>query len=78
MMGVVAGIGIDSMPKQGSWLGKRTRVCFNYDTSRTVMGTIVRDDIEEPWRTIIKLDDDRFVLATECMHSPEPEPKAAA
>jgi hypothetical protein len=70
-MGVVDNVGIDKWPKQGSWLGKRTRVCFNYDTSRTVMGTIVRDDAEEPHRTIISLDNGRVVLATECMHSPE-------
>jgi hypothetical protein len=70
-MGVVANVNLDTWPKQGSWLGKRTKVCFNYDSSRTVMGTIVRDDNEEPWVTIISLDNGRVVLATECMHSPE-------
>lgn len=70
-MGVVATVGFDKFPKQGPWLGKRTRVCFDYDTSREVMGTIVRDDNEEPWKTIISLDDGRVVLATECMYSPE-------
>lgn len=71
-MGVVANVGYKRMPKQGTWLGKRTKVCFNYDTSRTVMGTIVRDDDEEPRLTIITLDDGRVVLSTECQHSPEP------
>jgi hypothetical protein len=70
-MGVVANVGIDQMPKQGSWLGRRTRVCFNYDTSRTVMGTIVREDDEAPFVTIISLDDGRVVLASECQYSPE-------
>lgn len=62
-------------PKQGSWLGKRTRVCFHYDTSTVVGGTIVRDDVyvseEIPCHTIIALDDGRYVLTTECQHSPE-------
>lgn len=46
-------------------------MCFNYDASRSVMGTIVRDDHEAPWVTIIALDTGRVVLATECMHSPQ-------
>ena len=69
-MGIVSNVDFAQMPKQGSWLGKRTQVCFRYDTSKVVMGTIVRDDTEEPFRTIISLDDGRVVLATECMHSP--------
>ena len=70
-MGVHAKIGIASFPKQGPWLGKRTRVCFNYDTSQTVMGTVVRDDYEDPWVTIIKLDDGRYIRASECQHQPQ-------
>lgn len=70
-MGVVPNIDLHAWPKQGPWLGKRTRVCFKYDISRTVMGTIVRDDYEEPFVTIISLDNGRVVLATECQHSPE-------
>lgn len=69
-MGVTPNVRFAQWPKQGPWLGKRTRVCFHYDTSRTVMGTIVRDDYEEPWVTIISLDNGRVVLATECQHSP--------
>lgn len=69
-MGVVKNVGFDHFPKQGAWLGKRTRVCFRYDTSNTIGGTIVRDDTEEPFVTIIHLDDGRLVLATECQHSP--------
>jgi hypothetical protein len=71
-MGTVTNVGFAKWPKQGKWLGKRTKVCFNYDTSQTVMGTIVRDDYEEPWRTIISLDDGRVVLASECQHQPDP------
>lgn len=68
-MGVVATVGFDRMPKQGRYLGQRATVCFNYE-AREVMGTIVRDDVEDPWRTIISLDDGRVVLATECQYQP--------
>ena len=57
-------------PKQGSWLYGRVEVCFDYDTSRKVMGTVVRDDDEDPFVTLIALDDGPIVLATECQHSP--------
>jgi len=70
-MGVVENVDYDKFPRQGVFAGRRARVCFRYDTSRAIMGTIVRDDNEEPFRTIIRLDDGRFVLATECMYSPE-------
>ena len=70
-MGVVANVGFDEWPKQGAWLGKRTRVCFNYNTHQAVMGTIVRDDMESPGLCIISLDNGRVVLASECQHSPE-------
>lgn len=73
VMGVKDNIDYDKFPRQGVWLGRRTRVCFNYDTSRTILGTIVRDDAEEPGRAIIALDDGRYVLTTECQHSPESE-----
>lgn len=58
-------------PQQGSWLNKRTKVCFCYDTSHTIMGTIVRNDNESPWEGIIRLDDGRFIFTGECQHSPE-------
>jgi hypothetical protein len=71
-MGVVKNVGFDRFPKQGVWLNRRTRVCFNYDTKNLIWGTIVRDDAEEPSLEIIALDDGRYVLSTECQHSPEP------
>jgi len=43
-------------------------VCFDYDTSRTLLGLVVRDDAEEPGRMIIKLEDGRHVLSTECQY----------
>ncbi|MMZ62603.1 hypothetical protein D1872_248190 [compost metagenome] len=65
-MGVHSNISTNLFPKQGSFLDRRVLVSFNYDTNNTVLGTIVRDDIEDPFVTIIKLDDGRFVLSTEC------------
>jgi hypothetical protein len=69
-MGIVRNISATKFPKQGSFLGRRTKVCFNYDASKIILGVVIRDDAEEPYVTIIKLDDNRVVLATECMHSP--------
>jgi len=66
-MGVVANIDYDKFPKQ-RWKGERCKVFFNYDTSESIGGVIVRDDIEAPHITIIQLDDGRFVLATECQY----------
>ena len=71
-MGVHANIDRTKFPKQGDWLHKRATVCFNYDTSQTIEGTFVRDDKEEPGISIIRLDDGRYVLTTECQHS-QPE-----
>jgi len=65
-MGVSANISAEKFPRQGSHTGLRVLVCFNYDTSRTFPGVVVRDDAEEPGRMIIKLDDGRYVLSTEC------------
>jgi hypothetical protein len=68
-MGIVKNIGFDEFPKQGKYLGKKVFVCFHYDTSKTVDGRIVRDDVEEPWIVIIALEDGRYILSTECMYS---------
>jgi hypothetical protein len=68
-MGIVENISHDKFPKQGRYIGQSVSVCFNYDTSKTISGKIVRDDAEAPGLLIIQLDDDRFVLATECMYS---------
>ena len=67
-MGVVKNIRIDKYPKQSTWVGEEANVCFNYDSSKHIGGIIIRDDVEEPGETIIKLDDGRYVLATECQY----------
>ena len=72
-MGSNANVGYDRMPAQGPELGCRAEVIFDRDPSRTIMGTIVRHDVELPYRTIILLDDGRAVLATECLYSPKPK-----
>lgn len=68
-MGVVKNISFENFPKQGSYLNRRVVVCFNYDTNHWIFGTIVREDEEEPGLTIIRLDDNRHVLSTECQYS---------
>lgn len=68
-MGCHPNIALDRFPKQGTWLGRRFDVCFNYDASKTIGAMCVREDAEEPGRMILQLDDGRFVLATECQHS---------
>ena len=65
-MGVVATIDHKSFPRQSDLLGKRVRVCFRYDTDHELGGECVRDDLETPWMTILRLDDGRHVLAGEC------------
>lgn len=65
-MGVHQNIRFDKFPKQGEMLGKRVKVCFFYDANNTIDGECVRDDMEEPFRTIFKLDNGNYVLATEC------------
>ena len=68
-MGIEKNVGFDVFPKQGDFLGKRVKVCFNFDTSRLLHGEIVREDMEEPYQEIIKLEDGRYILTTECQYS---------
>jgi hypothetical protein len=64
-MGAHPNISMDRFPKQGS-TGQRVKVCFDRDTSKQIGGRMVRDDMEEPWLTVIRLDDGRIVLDSEC------------
>jgi hypothetical protein len=61
-------ITFDRFPKQGAYVGRRVRVCFDYDTSKQVTGTVVREDVEEPGEMIIKLDNGRYVRSVECQY----------
>jgi hypothetical protein len=67
-MGVHPNVSHDRFPPQGDWLYKRVSVCFNYDTENEVPGQVVRDDTTDPGRMIIRLDDDRYVMSTECQY----------
>jgi hypothetical protein len=69
-MGTTTQIDADTYPAQGDYNGRRVQVCYNYDTARTVDGTVIRDDKTAPWLTIIRTDDGRTVLSTECQWSP--------
>lgn len=76
-MGSIENISYDNFPKQkdGNYIypnmavGARVEVCYHFDTSKTHMGTIVRDDLEEPFETIIKLDNGRYIRGVECQFS---------
>lgn len=74
-MGCVSTINYNKFPMQADdnykypQIGKRVEVCYHYDTSKKHYGVIVRADREEPYQTIIALDNGRYVLATECQFS---------
>lgn len=68
-MGVHQNITTNSFPRQGDWLHKEVEVFFHYDTKNMFAGKIVRDDLQEPFLTIIQLDNGKFVLTTECQYS---------
>lgn len=56
-------------PRQSENVTRRVVVCFDYDTSRTVGGVIVRDDLDAPGELLIQLDDGPIVRAVECQYS---------
>lgn len=68
-MGVHPNIDYDRFPRQGQFVNRRVRVCFNY-RPKYVYGVMIRDDAEEPFLGIIRLDDNRVIMATECQYSP--------
>ncbi|TVX93062.1 recombinase family protein [Paenibacillus agilis] len=53
-------------PEQGTEVGSKVLVSFNGKPQIEYHGTIVRSDDVEPFNTIIKLDDGRYILDTEC------------
>ena len=68
-MGCVSTITADRFPKQSEYVNRKCKVCFHYDTSKLIPGTIIRDDREEPYETLIQLDDGRVMRAAECQYS---------
>jgi hypothetical protein len=67
-MGCTPHITADRFPRQGMFLGLTVEVCFDYDTSATIRGKVIRADAEEPGRMIILLDNGWAVLSTECQY----------
>lgn len=70
-MGFNKNVGLDKFPPQSKSVGHVVRVCFNYECEHTILGTIVRQDVDQPYRTIIQLSDGRYVTADECMYTPD-------
>lgn len=76
-MGCINTITYDKFPKQKDKtykfpefaVGARVEICYHYDTSRKHYGTVVRDDLEEPYEMIIKTDDGRYLRGCECQYS---------
>ena len=68
-MGCVKTIDWLRFPEQSGFVNRRVDVCFHYDTEHTVKGTIIREDREEPFETLIQLDDGRVVRGVECQYS---------
>lgn len=69
-MGVHENIGADVYPEQSRYKGERAFVVFHYDTSRKFEATVLRDDKDAPWETLLQLDDGRVVRSVECQWSP--------
>ena len=67
-MGVHPNISRDSFPQQSKYLGCKVTLCFHYNSKSTISGFVVRDDIEEPFKTIFQTIDGRYILATECQY----------
>lgn len=68
-MGCHVNITKDKYPAQGTSVGKEVKVCFHYDTSEWFRGVCIRDDIEEPYVTVIQLvEDGSVILANECQY----------
>lgn len=69
-MGAHSAITFATFPQQGAMYNKPVRVCFHYDSTKTVDGVCVRDDKEAPFEQLFKLSDGRLVRAVECQWQP--------
>lgn len=67
-MGCVNYINYTFYPEQATDLGRKVKVCYYFDSSKVHYGTIIRSDVSEPYLTIIKLDNGRVLLASECQY----------
>lgn len=69
------GITYDEYPKQrdnsseNPQIGKEVKIFYQNDTIRCHHGVIVRCDMEKPFEVIIKVDNGRYLRASECHYS---------
>lgn len=68
-MGRVKNVAAERYPEQSNRIGQRVVVCFHYSPF-VFLGTIVREDLEDPRVGIIRLRNGRYVLMTECQYAP--------
>lgn len=59
-------ISINTFPKQGVLFRKQVDVYFEVGSPESIRGVVVRDDIEAPHITIVRLMNGRHVLGSEC------------
>ena len=69
-MGGHPGISATQFPRQSEYVNTGALVVFHYEIEHQHTCVIVRDDIDDPWETIIRLSDGRHVLGTECQWRP--------
>lgn len=67
-MGVITDIDYNTYPKQSGYVGRTVDVIFNYDRSKMIERVVVREDVGKPYTMIIKLNDGRYVLSSECQY----------
>ncbi|WP_348725686.1 hypothetical protein [Parabacteroides goldsteinii] len=79
-MGIEKNIDTNNFPKQYTTvensmggIGRKVEVCFNYKANKTIPGVIIRDDKELPFRMLIRLNDGRIILGTECQYRALPD-----
>jgi hypothetical protein len=58
-------------PPQTVRVGEKAELCLNYRSDQVMSATIVRDDAAAPWVTILRTDDGRHFLASECQYRPK-------
>lgn len=56
------------MIKQGNFINRKCNIFFNYNIKNFISGKIIRDDIEEPFKTLIKLNDGTIIDSKECLY----------
>lgn len=56
----------DKFPKQGNYFRKQVDVFFDVGAAESIRGVVVRNDVEPPHVTVIRLINGRHVLGSEC------------